>query len=206
MEHLKSIDWKSIYLILQIVVAASTAITVLYKFGGFFYKKILEEYEYFRKMHRMIDTIYAEVTPNHGSSIKDKINKIHEKLSENTRVTERILYRQRWLLDNRDEPIFESDGNGEYTWVNKKYCVLTGYTMEEFCKNGWYNVVHEKDRERVTAEWTAAIKDKRDSHMNYKIVCKNNNVYKIHADATRNADGGYIGTLRVEKRIDEIDD
>lgn len=200
MDYLSTLNWKSIYLILQIVIAASTVITIAYKVLSFLFKKIKAEYESLCTIHKMVATIYSELTPNHGSSLKDKINKIEQRLEDNTKATECIMYRQRWILDNREEPIFESDANGECTWVNSKYCDVTGYTLEEFLKNGWHNVIHQDDREQVVNEWNSAIKDKRDSHASYKIVRKDGKIYRVHVTAIRNGDSGYIGSIRVEKK------
>ena len=203
MESTISFDWKNIYFTLQVIIAASATAGILYKVFTFIIKKIKTEYENLSKVHTMVETIYAELTPNHGTSMKDKVNKIADKLETNIKVTECIMYRQRWMLDNRDEPIFESDINGECTWVNSKYCNLTGYTFDEFLKNGWHNVVHAKDRERVVNEWAAAVNGKRDSRGSHRIVCKDGSVYKVHVIATRNADVGYIGSIKVEKRLEE---
>lgn len=203
MGQLLALDWKDVYLVLQIVIAASAVIAIVYKILAYIFKKIKAEYENLCTIHTMVATIYAELTPNHGTSLKDKVNKIETTLEENTKATERIMYRQRWLLDNRDEPIFESDWNGQCTWVNNKYCSLTGYKLEEFLKNGWHNVIHQDDREHVVNEWKAAIEGKRDSHDTHRIVCKNGTVYKVNVTAIRNGDSGYIGSVRIESQVVE---
>lgn len=203
MGSLLALNWKDVYFVLQIVIAASAVITIMYKILSFVLKKIKKEYDNLVTIHRMVETIYAELTPNHGTSLKDKINKIEKRLDENTTATERIMCRQRWLLDSREEPIFESDANGECTWVNNKYCSLTGYKLEEFLKNGWHNVIHQKDREYVVNEWNAAVEGKRDSHCSFRVVCKDGTIYKVHVTATRNADIGYIGSVSVDKKLED---
>ena len=148
-------------------------------------------------------SIFGELHTNHGSSLTDKINRIEAQLKENTRVTQLIMYRQRWLLDNREEPIFESGPEGECTWVNNKYCSLTGYKQDEFLQNGWHNVIHEHDRDRVIHEWESAIKGKRDSHSSYRMVSKDGTTYQVTATCTRNGELGYVGTISVEGKVDE---
>lgn len=202
---LSSFDWKSIYFILQLIIATSAVIGILYKLLMFIFKTVKSEYGKVCKLHTMIETIYSEITPNHGTSLKDKVNTIERKLEENTQATSVIMHRQRWLLDNRDEPIFESRDDGTCTWVNDKYCKLTGYSVDDFLNNGWKSVLHEADRERISVEWESAVKDKRDSHATFRIVSKDGVVYKVRADAMRNGDGGYIGKVIVESRVDDAE-
>lgn len=184
------------------IIAASAVIGIVYKIAVFLIKSTRSEYEKVCKLHTMIETIYSEITPNHGSSLKDKINAIEKELEENSKTTSLIMYRQRWLLNNREEPIFESRNDGSCTWVNDKYCKLTGYTVEDFLNNGWKSVIHEADRERISAEWESAVKDKRDSYATFRIVGKDGAIYKVRANATRNGEDGYIGKVVVDSRID----
>lgn len=195
-----SYNFNNIDNVLKVVVASFTIIGVAYKVGRYVASKISQFYDRFTKVHLMIEHIYSELNTNHGTSLTDKINRIEVQLNENTRVTELIMYRQRWLLDSRGEPIFESDTNGLCTWVNTKYCALTGYTQEEFLNNGWHNVIHEADRDRIIHEWESAVKGKRDSHINYRIVTKQGETYQVTAVSTRNGELGYIGTIFIEEQ------
>lgn len=202
MDSISSFELGTFYLILQITIAISAVGGILYKITKFIANKIKIEYKSFCKLKSMVEIIHAELTPNHGSSLKDKVNKIGQQLDINNKATECIMHRQRWLLDNLDEPIFESNYDGEITWVNNKYCNLTGYSVDEILRNGWQNIIHIKDRDAVINEWAAAIKGKRDSRNSYRIVCKNGIVYKVFSVATRNDDFGYIGSMKVGESFD----
>lgn len=196
-EIIRSFDWKNVYFNLQLLIAAAAAIAILYKILMFIFKKAKGEYDKLCRLHKMIETIYSELTPNHGTSLKDKVNAIEKKLEENTRDTVTIMYRQRWLLDNGSVPIYEAGLDGKCTWVNEKYCELTGYSLSEFLNNGWRNSLHVDDRDRIVSEWESAVKDKRDFHAEYRLVSRNGEIYKIHTTAKRNGDIGYIGELYV---------
>jgi PAS domain S-box-containing protein len=197
MEFLKSINLSNLYFDFQFIIAASAVSAILYKITKYLFSKIKQEYDGISKTHKMISFIYSELTPNHGSSIKDKIDKIDKKIEENTKITNQICHRQRWILDNRDEPIFECDTEGKCTWVNEKYCQITKYSESYFLGNGWRNIIHEDDRERVILEWDSAIEDKRNSTCSYRIVNRDGHVYHVLSTATRNDVYGYIGSIKI---------
>ena len=192
-------NWQSTYDYFQIIIAASATAGIIYKISEFVVKKIKNEYNNFVRLHTMVETIYSEITPNHGSSIKDKVVAIESRLGENTKMIKQISHRQRWILDNRDEPIFESDSLGNCTWVNDKYCRLSGHDIGFFLGNGWRNIVHEDDRERIVSEWNGAITDNRDSHISFRLVTREGKVYNVHSIAIRNAESGYIGNINIQQ-------
>jgi len=192
-------NWQSTYDYFQFIIAASATAGIIYKISEFVVKKIKTEYNNLTRIHTMVETIYSEITPNHGSSIKDKVVAIESRLEENTKMTKQISHRQRWILDNREEPILESDSLGNFTWVNDKYCRLSGHDIAFFLGNGWRNIVHEDDRERIVSEWNGAITDKRDSHISFRLVTREGKVYNVHSIAIRNAESGYIGNINIQK-------
>ena len=63
--------------------------------------------------------IRKELTSNGGQSLKDYVAQIKTDVQANTDLTKTIMCRQRWILDNRSEPIFETDEKGNFTWVNE---------------------------------------------------------------------------------------
>jgi len=199
-----SFDQASAYFNLQFILKLAAVSILLYKVIKYLYTKIKsgylsikKQYDELCKIHSMIPKIYSELTPNHGTSIKDKVDKIKEKVDENTKVTKQICLRQRWILDNREEPIFECDAEGKCTWVNEKYCQLTKFSPSNLLENGWKNVIHEDDREHVLDEWESALKDKRSSTCSFRIVDHDGVVYHVTSIATVTEDMGYIGSIRV---------
>ena len=53
--------------------------------------------------------------------------------------------------------IFETDALGSCTFVNDRYCQLTGLSSADALGAGWTRVLHPDDRGRVIAEWQAAV-------------------------------------------------
>ncbi len=147
--------------------------------------------------NQKIDQILKEVTPNGGGSMKDKINHINESLKENTELTKKIFHRQRWILDERNEPIFETDNNGKCIWVNKAYCILFKKDIKEFMGNGWKNNIAEHSKDRVYQEWDRCMLDGRKFEMIYDIVDSDGKSHHVKCVATKTEDGGYMGSYDI---------
>jgi PAS domain S-box-containing protein len=169
----------------------------IYKIGLHLHRLRKRKLEAEQKMADHIEFIFTELKPNHGSSLKDQVNKIQNDINENTSFTKQICHRQRWILDNREEPIFECNGYGEYSWVNEKYKELVNYDSKDLLGHGWKNIIHSEDRDRVCHEWDSAIADKRNSNCSYRIVTKDGQIYNVSSVAIRTDSLGYIGAFKV---------
>jgi len=170
----------------EIIVKAGTALGLLGGLGLWLYK-----------LNKNVDEILSEVKPNGGKSLKDTVTAIRNQVDKDSNSINTICSRQRWILDNRPEPIFECNSSGSCTWVNEKYCQLLQHDIEYFKNNGWKNGIHLDDRERVENEWEKAIKDRRSSISEFRLINRTGNVIFVKSTAIRNDDLGYIGHIEV---------
>jgi len=178
----------------QIIVAVGSALTAAYKL----FRVVSKEISARKEMHRKINHIFEELTPNHGSSIKDKINRMDKQLSENTLLTTRIFDRQRWILDNENIIVFESDNEGKCVWANKKYCDWLKRDDKYFLGHGWKNAIHPDDRERTSEYWETCVKDGRDSENLFRMVDRDGKIYNVYCIANKSIDNnGYMGTIKI---------
>lgn len=144
-----------------------------------------------------INKISNEFKTNGGKSLKDQINDLQSS-------TKTILYRQRWILDNRHEPIFETDEDGNFTWVNDAFIRLTDRPFRELQNNNWINCLREDSREEITESWKLAIQNKRTFEHALFIVDSKNKIFSTKCIASRQEDGKYIGSfMNVEKIIEK---
>jgi PAS domain S-box-containing protein len=148
-------------------------------------------------LNKNVKEILKEVKPNSGTSIKDQVAKIEKQVFNDSNKINTICIRQKWILDNRPEPIFECDTEGKCTWVNEKYCQLLKHDTDYFLGNGWKNGVHCEDLEMVEKEWDRALKDKRSSISTYRMVDREGTVFEVKVTATRNDNYGYIGHIEI---------
>jgi PAS domain-containing protein len=147
-----------------------------------------------------IKEIKKELTFNSGTSLKDLVNQIKFDVKSNTELTTTILNRQRWMLDNRTEPIFETNKDGKFTWVNDAFMKLTDRGFKDLKDNNWVNILKEEIRNDIANDWYLAVASKRNFEHNAIIVDAKNNNYLSKIIAHRQEDGNYIGTLMEIKK------
>ena len=95
--------------------------------------------------------------------------------------------------------LFVSGADGRCTFVNERWCELTGLSQDEALGDGWIAALHPDDRERVLAEWAAAADAERDSVTEYRFLHTDGTEKWIQgfAAAHRDAGGqvvGWVGT------------
>lgn len=113
-------------------------------------------------VHDTLEAIAMELKPNGGSSIRDSLNRIElrQVLQEQ---------RQKAILTDMSVGVFETDTNGNYVWVNRKYLRMTGRAPSEVNGTGWVNTIADRDQARVIGEWQKAIDEEREFEAEYMI-------------------------------------
>ncbi|MGC4100543.1 PAS domain S-box protein [Ferruginibacter sp.] len=96
--------------------------------------------------------------------------------------------------------IFHTDADGYTTYVNPRWCQMSGLTPALAEGNGWLNAVHPDDRKRLFEGWEAATNAKTSSVSEYRFVRNDNTVTWVMGQAIpeRNTDNviiGYVGTI-----------
>lgn len=142
----------------------------------------------------------AILSPNGGSSIADKINRIDEKVHS---IEDRTLhFEQEQLMIAAELPfgIYHTDRDGRMTYANSYYRRLTGRSIEELLGTGWINSIHPNDRGIAFQQWTDAVRDERDYDDVQRLVGIAGDVQtvRVKAHPKIDADGnlvGYIGTV-----------
>jgi len=152
----------------------------------------------------VVEDIRKELRYNSGHSFRDEVGDIRKTLRRNTEITELILSRQRWLMDMQSDPVFEADGQGNFTWANSKFIRLTKRTIGELLGNKWRNIIEEDHREQTLLEWDEAIQQKRNFERTVHLSDKSGVQYVAQCVAVQQDDGNYIGTLtNIEKLVDK---
>ena len=141
-----------------------------------------------------IDVIDAEFRPNHGTTLRDGIDRMYRKilfLDQQTKV----------LLTDDSRAIFISDAKGSCIWMNRAYTAFTGRAAEQLLGFGWKNAIEEAARDRVIQEWESAIEEHREFHMKYNYEHLNGEIFPVDCSATpiKTVDDilmGYVGTVK----------
>jgi PAS domain S-box-containing protein len=95
--------------------------------------------------------------------------------------------------------IFRTDATGSTTYVNTRWCEISGISFEEALGNGWLNAVHKEDRIELLKGWEAATAYQDVSFKEYRFAHHDGTIVWVMGSAIpeRNAANeviGYIGT------------
>ncbi|MES1198114.1 MAG: PAS domain S-box protein, partial [Chitinophagaceae bacterium] len=95
--------------------------------------------------------------------------------------------------------IFHTDANGSTTYVNPRWCQISGLSLEEAMGDGWFNAVHEEDKKFLIKNWNEATKIHEISLSEYRFVRPDGTITWVMGQATpeRNSENqivGYVGT------------
>lgn len=187
---------ENVYYIIGIITAVITFVPFVFSKFMKLMRTIKAKFLYYEEMQSKIEKIFQEVTPNHGTSIKDKINQTVIQLQKNTELTEKIFYRQRWMLDNQDVAIFESDAEGKCVWANVAYLNLVKRDLTFVLGDGWKNIIHPDDRDKVIHNWQSSVKDGINAEDTYHIIDGNGDSIKVFCAARKTEKTGYIASIR----------
>lgn len=95
--------------------------------------------------------------------------------------------------------IFRTLPNGYTTFVNPKWCSLSGLAFNEALGDGWIKGVHPDDKERVLNQWKKKAKKGEKSEAEYRFLKPDGTVVWVLGDANPEINegeiAGYIGTI-----------
>lgn len=94
--------------------------------------------------------IGAQFKNNHGTSLKDSLDRIENTLARNGVIGQ-------VMLQESPDAVFETDADGNCVWVNDTYTDWTGLSVDRASGMGWWEAIALCDRERVAREWAAAV-------------------------------------------------
>jgi len=104
------------------------------------------------------------------------------------------------LLSASPTGVFEANIEGEFTYVNEKWCAITGIGATSAMGDGWGATLHPDDRQRVVSKWNNAVSEGRPFMSEYRIVKPFGQacwVYCVSA-ALQGSNGevkGFVGTV-----------
>lgn len=123
-------------------------------------KPVLAALKQYHTLCDKVDTIFDEMTPNGGTSIKDRIERMDTGLS----LVQEI---QQAMAADTKAVLFRTDANGDCVWVNRTYTRTVGRDLSEILGHGWQNTIAQDDRERVVTEWYNAVEENREFILDY---------------------------------------
>jgi len=142
------------------IAAASAIISGLIMIYKKVIKPMIKAVASYYKTIEKIDKIFEEITPNGGTSIKDKVDDIYHNLALVQQVQEA-------MAADTKQAHFRTDSDGNCVWVNRTYTRTVGRDVSEILGHGWQNAISQDDREEVVAEWYKSVKENREFSMEF---------------------------------------
>jgi PAS domain S-box-containing protein len=108
--------------------------------------------------------------------------------------------------------IFHTDAKGHTTYVNKRWCQISGLSFEQALGDDWLNAVHSDDKEDLIRSWHEASQVGNTSFSEYRFVRADGTIAWVMGHATprkndQNETVGYVGTITditERKRAEEV--
>ncbi len=96
--------------------------------------------------------------------------------------------------------IFHTDENGDTTYVNQKYCQISGLTYLQALGLGWLSAIHADDKQYIIGNWDEIMKKQKPSFCDYRFVRPDGSITWVMGQAIpemniENKFVGYIGTI-----------
>jgi PAS domain S-box-containing protein len=96
--------------------------------------------------------------------------------------------------------IFHTDPNGSTTYVNPKWCAISGFPAKQALGDGWLEAVHVEDRENLSYGWRESTQLKQISYSDYRFVRPDGSLVWVMGQAvpeinSENQIIGYVGTI-----------
>jgi PAS domain S-box-containing protein len=96
--------------------------------------------------------------------------------------------------------IFRTDPNGSTTYVNPKWCAISGLSADQALGDGWLEAVHPDDRERLGRGWQESTQSHQASFSDYRFVRPDGTLAWVMGLAVPELDAenqtvGYVGTI-----------
>lgn len=149
--------------------------------------------KHIREEEASIEKILAQLVPNGSTSLRDAVDRIETKQND----IEAFLTAQ---LNVHSVAIVRTDSEGKLTYVNRAYQRMFGVSMAEVLGDGWVNVIHPSDRERIFHLWQETVDSKREFNEDIKFQNSAGEMIIGHANVYREVDRhgevrGWIGVI-----------
>lgn len=171
--------------------------TALGAVSAFHYNVVRPALRTFRQLNDLVPTVHklaAELSPNGGLSIKDRITNIDNAVRQ-------LKFHDRLEHDRSENAIFECDAAGQCCYANAAFASLFGMDREELLGRGWLAAVNPEARLDQWELWIGAVENKIPYGAVYEIqnrVTRKKFIVKATAHAILGGNGEpirYFGTI-----------
>lgn len=114
-------------------------------------RKLVRAYRRLKLAIERIDIVYAELTPDGGGSVKDKVNQL-------TRDVAILRGGLSFSLALNPHCVFEAEPDGHCSFANVALCDLFGLPQSDILGRGWLSALDGSEaRERAWDTWSTCV-------------------------------------------------
>ena len=104
------------------------------------------------------------------------------------------------LLKASPVGVFETDAEGRCTFVNERWCQMTGLNAYRNLGQGWLRAVHQEERDAVADAWQQAVKHRQPFNREIRFKAADGRITWVYAQAVimedfDNQHLGYMGSI-----------
>ena len=130
-----------------------------------------------------LQAIKKEFKTNGGSSLKDDIVRLSDGMKEVNIRLDGITVEQRINREIMEVANWESNSEGQVTYVSTALCEIIGCTQMDLLHNSWIGFVDAADRKRVVTEWRESIENASEYNCIYNFRKTDGMLQKVKAVA-----------------------
>ncbi|MDX9846648.1 MAG: PAS domain S-box protein [Tenuifilaceae bacterium] len=149
-----------------------------------------------RKLHKLVKSFYIEIS-DEGFSCHFAEDITSQKKATKALQESQMLFQT--LAKMSPVGIFRTRADGYTTYVNPKWCELSGISLEHAQGDSWINAVHPDDREIVLNQWKERSSKGLPSNAEYRFVHEDDSIVWVLGHALPEKNGneiiGFIGTI-----------
>jgi PAS domain S-box-containing protein len=160
-------------------------------------KPAMQALKRYNQLCERVDTIFEEITPNGGKSMKDTQDRMADDIALYGQI-------QQSMAADTKAALFRTDSEGDCVWVNRTYARTVGRDAKEIMGHGWINAISLDERDAVVAEWYKSVEEDREFHMNFSFETPTGIKTQAKVRSYKMVDSkgdtlGYFGNCTLEK-------
>ena len=176
-------------------VSATIAVSVFTWKKGI--KPAMQALKQYDRLCERVDTIFEEITPNGGKSMKDTQDRMARDIALDGQI-------QQSMAADTKAALFRTDSEGKCVWVNRTYTRTVGRDAKEIMGHGWVNAIAADERDAVVAEWYKSVEEDREFSMEFNFETPTGDKTKAKVRSYKMVDSkgdvlGYFGNCTLVK-------
>ena len=186
-------NYENLSVIITSGIISKGIFAAFYSFIFFIYLKYFEKSDFDAQYFKLNDIFQT-------LSFREKYEIAKQEAIKTSEEVEFKEIQYKKLTDILPVGVFKTHIDGFTTFVNPKWCEISGLGVSEAVGNGWLKAVHPADIEQVKQGWETATTQKIISETEYRFLLKDGSIKWVLGRAEPEFDNenqliGYVGTI-----------